>query len=285
MSVNHMASIQYLHQPDIDPVLIKLWGPLQIRWYSLLYVGGFIVARYILQRLSREGRFKFTAEDVEQLILWLLVGTVIGARVIYCFVYDPRSLLQDPLYLFRVYEGGLSFHGGLMGIIVATLIFCRKKGIPFWNMTDALSLAVPVGLAMGRIGNFINGELYGRVSYVPWAMIFKHGGTEPRHPSQLYELALEGICLFVLLWTLKPKLKKDGQISVIFLIGYSLARFIAEFFREPDAQVGYLFLGLSMGQILSFLMFVASVVAGMYLWKEEWQSSPKRAPVKRKGKR
>ncbi len=281
-----MAPTHYWHQPNIDPVLIHLWGPLQIRWYSLLYVGGFVVARYILQRLSREARFKFTAEDIEQFILWLLIGTVIGARIIYCFVYDPRSLFEDPFYLFRIYEGGLSFHGGLLGIIVATILFCRKKGIPFWNMTDALSLAVPVGLAMGRIGNFINGELFGRVSYVPWAMIFNHGGTEPRHPSQLYELFLEGICLFSILWILKPRLKKDGQISIVFLCGYSLARFIAEFFREPDAQVGYLFLGLSMGQLLSILMFIVSASVGVYLASRGWTLEPatKKSP-KRKGSR
>lgn len=176
-------------------------------------------------------------------------------------------MLADPFYLFRVYEGGLSFHGGLLGVVVAALLFARKKGIPFWNLADALSLATPSGLAMGRLGNFINGELWGRVSYVPWAMVFKHGGPEPRHPSQLYELGLEGILLFTVLWGLKPKLTRNGEISTVFLVGYSLCRFTAEFFREPDAQLGYLIFGLSMGQILSLLMAVISSAVGIYIWK------------------
>lgn len=276
----------YFRQPDIDPVLIHLWGPLQIRWYSLLYVGGFIVGRYFLRMLAKEERFKFTTEDVEQFILWLLVGAVVGARIIYCVVYDPKSLMANPLYLFQTYKGGLSFHGGLLGVIVAALIFARRKGIPFWNLTDAMALATPTGLAMGRMGNFINGELYGRVSHVPWAVIFKEGGPEPRHPSQLYEFFLEGVLLFAALWILKKYLKKDGQLSIVFLMGYTLSRFIVEFFREPDAHIGYLFLGLSMGQILSVVMFLGSAAAGYYVF---WLK-PKLAPapansLKRKKKR
>jgi len=257
--------IQYWHQPDIDPVLIHLWGPFQIRWYSLLYVGGFLVGRYILQRLAREKRFLFSAQDMEQLVLWILIGAVIGARIIYCFVYDPKSLMANPLYLFQVYRGGLSFHGGLLGTIVAALVFARKKGVPFWNLADAMALATPTGLAMGRLGNFINGELYGRVSYVPWAVIFKEGGPLPRHPSQLYELFLEGFVLFGILWIVKKKSKKDGAMAVTFLMGYTIIRFIVEFFREPDAHLGYLGLGLSMGQWLSLVMFLASLATTFYV--------------------
>lgn len=259
---------QYLHQPEIDPVLIHLWGPLQIRWYSLLYVGGFIVARFILRKLAREKRFKFTEEDVEQLILWLLIGAVVGARILYCVVYDPKNFFSDPLYLFKIYQGGLSFHGGLLGVVVAGFVFARKKKIPVGNLFDALALATPTGLGMGRIGNFINGELFGRVSYVPWAMIFKRGGTEPRHPSQLYEFFLEGVILFAVLWWLKGRTKKDGAITIAFLIGYSLIRFFVECFREPDAHLGYIAMGLSMGQILSFVMFLISTAIGVYLWKK-----------------
>jgi phosphatidylglycerol:prolipoprotein diacylglycerol transferase len=269
----------FMHQPEIDPILIHLWGPFQIRWYSLLYVGGFVLGRYILRRLAREERFKFTEEDVEQLILWLLVGTVIGARVIYCFVYDPSSLFNNPMYLFQVYRGGLSFHGGLIGVIVAALIFGRKRGIPFWNLTDAMALATPTGLGMGRIGNFINGELFGRVSHVPWAIIFKDGGSEPRHPSQLYEFFLEGVILGLSLWIVKRHSKRDGIVSMAFLIGYSLCRFIAEFFREPDVQVGYLLFGLSMGQILSILMLIISASVGYYVFvlrKPALQTPPKK---------
>ncbi|MCB9255228.1 MAG: prolipoprotein diacylglyceryl transferase [Bdellovibrionaceae bacterium] len=263
----HVMS-QYFHQPDIDPVLIHIWGPFQIRWYSLLFVGGFLVGRYILRRLAREERFQFTPEDMDQFTMWLLVGAVIGARIIYCFVYDPESFFANPLYLFQIYKGGLSFHGGLLGTIVAGWIFAKQKKIPLWNLLDAMSLATPSGLAMGRMGNFINGELWGRVSYVPWAVIFKHGGPEPRHPSQLYELFLEGIVLFSVLWLLKNKLRRDGELTIVFLIGYSLSRFIVEFFRQPDPQLGFLIFGLSMGQILSILMFLASAGVGYYRWKQ-----------------
>jgi len=270
--------IQYWHQPNIDPVLIDLWGPFQIRWYSLLYVGGFLVGRYILQRLAREKRFLFSAQDMEQLVLWILIGAVIGARIIYCFVYDPKSLMANPLYLFQVYRGGLSFHGGLLGTIVAAVVFARKKGVPFWNLADAMALATPTGLAMGRLGNYINGELYGRVSYVPWAIIFKEGGPLPRHPSQLYELFLEGFVLFGILWIVKKKSKKDGAIAVTFLMGYTIIRFIVEFFREPDAHLGYLGLGLSMGQWLSLVMFLASLATTFYVLRR----TPD--PVKPKGR-
>ncbi len=258
---------QYWHHPNFDPVLLHIWGPFQIRWYSILYVGGFLVGRMILKRLAKEPRFKFTPDDMEQMIVWGLVGAVIGARIIYCFVYDPTGLAQDPFYLFKIYQGGLSFHGGLLGVIVAALIFCRKHRIPFWNLADAMALAATPGLAMGRLGNFINGELYGRPSTVPWAMIFPGGGPQPRHPSQLYEFFMEGVLLFAVLWWLKPRTKTDGILALVFLFGYSLARFVVEFFRQPDAQVGYLLLGLSMGQWLSIVMLAASAVTA-YLFSK-----------------
>ncbi len=261
----------YWHHPNIDPVLIRLWGPLQIRWYSLLYVGAFLVGRSILKKLSREKRFLFTADDMEQFIMWLLLGAVVGARIIYCFVYSPQELMRDPMFLFQIWTGGLSFHGGLLGVIASAFFFGRKKGIPFWNLTDALALATPTGLAMGRIGNFMNGELYGRVTDVPWAMIFPQSmDNMPRHPSQLYEFFLEGLVLFGTLWYLKRYLKKDGQLSVVFLFGYTVSRFIVEYFREPDKQVGYLLLGLSMGQWLSIVQLAATAVLAVVLYKTKW---------------
>lgn len=276
----------FFQQPDIDPVLLHIWGPLQIRWYSLLYVGGFIVGRAILRRLSKEERFWFTVEDIEQLILWLLVGAVVGARIFYCVVYDPQNLIANPFYLFQTYKGGLSFHGGLLGTIVAAYIFARKKKKSFWNLTDAMALATPTGLAMGRMGNFINGELFGRVSYVPWAVIFKEGGPEPRHPSQLYEFFLEGVLLFAVLWLLKNRLKRNGQLSIVFLMGYTLSRFIVEFFREPDAHIGYLTLGLSMGQLLSLVMFFLSAAVGYFVLKHaEPATVTAKIPAKAKKKR
>lgn len=259
-----------LQHPQFDPVLIRLWGPLQIRWYSLLYVGGFLVARAILTKLSREKRFLFTAEDMEQFTMWVLMGAVIGARVIYCFVYSPGELIKNPLFLFQIWGGGLSFHGGLIGVITAGILFARKKGIPFWNLADAMALATPTGLAMGRLGNFINGELYGRVTDVPWAMIFPHSDGRPRHPSQLYEFFLEGVVLFAALWISKRYLKKDGQIAVLFLFGYTLSRYIVEFFREPDAHLGLLTLGLSMGQWLSLVQLISAVALTAILYKTKW---------------
>jgi phosphatidylglycerol---prolipoprotein diacylglyceryl transferase len=255
----------YWHHPNFDPVLIHLWGPIQIRWYSLLYVGGFLVGRYILVKLAKEPRFKFNAEQMEQLIVWGLLGAVIGARIIYCLFYDPIGFSQDPFYVFKIYQGGLSFHGGFLGVIVASIIFARKNKIPFWNLADALALCSTPGLAMGRLGNFINGELYGRVTDVPWAMIFPGGGPQPRHPSQLYELFMEGILLFGVIWWLKARVKTEGVLAMVFCFGYALARIVVEFFRQPDAQLGYLLLGLSMGQWLSIAQLVASAVAAAWL--------------------
>lgn len=275
---------KYFHQPDIDPVLIRLWGPFQIRWYSLLYVGAFLVGRTLLKRLAREERFRFTAEEMEQLILWLLIGAVIGARIIYCFVYDPWALAANPLYLFEVYRGGLSFHGGLMGVGVAAWVFSQQRKIPFFNLTDAICLATPTGLLMGRIGNFINGELYGRVTDVPWAVVFREGGPAPRHPSQLYEGMLEGVILFSVLWYLKSRVHRDGILTVVFLFGYTLSRFVAEFFREPDAHLGYLAFGLSMGQLLSLVMLLATAALGW--WLHAHPPSPANAMGgKKKGKK
>ncbi len=251
---------QYWNHPGIDPVLLHIWGPFQIRWYSLLYVGAFLVARYILGRLAREDRYRFSQDQVEQFIVWALVGAVVGARVLYCVVYDPAGFTSDPLYLFKIYQGGLSFHGGLLGVIVAALLFCRQQGLPFWNLADAMALCTPIGLAMGRLGNFINGELYGRVTDVPWAMVFPTAGPQPRHPSQLYEFFLEGVVLAGVLWFLKRRVKTDGIIALTFLFGYTLARFIVEFYRQPDAHLGFLLLGLSMGQWLSIVMLVGSAV-------------------------
>jgi len=179
-------------------------------------------------------------------------------------------------------EGGLSFHGGILGTVVGAIIFARKKKIPFWNIADAMALATPPGLAMGRLGNFINGELYGRVTTVPWGVIFKEGGPEPRHPSQLYELLMEGILLFAVLWLFKNRLRKDGQIGIIFLMGYTLSRFIVEFFREPDAHIGYLTLGLSMGQWLSVAMFVVNLIVAYFIFRKKPEPALNHSQLKKK---
>jgi len=272
----------YFHQPNIDPVLLHLWGPFQIRWYSILFIGGFLVGRAILLQLAKKKRFHFTANHIEQLIVWLLVGCVVGARVFYCFVYDPKQFLQNPFFLFEIYNGGLSFHGGLVGAGIAAYFFARKHKIPFWNLTDAMALSTPIGLAMGRLGNFINGELWGRVTDVPWAVVFRSGGPEPRHPSQLYEFGLEGVVLFSVLWWSQRYLKRDGLITILFLFGYTTARFIVEFFRQPDAHLGFLFLGLSMGQWLSVVMFAASIGFGIVTLRNPSEAKPKKKNKKLK---
>lgn len=265
--------MNYWHHPEIDPVIIDIgkWfgypGYVAIRWYSVLYVGGFMVGRYILKRLAHDSRFQHTEEQAENLTLWLLISAVIGARVFYCFVYDPQALMANPLYLFQTYKGGLSFHGSLIGVIIAAYWFSKKNNLSMLNLTDAMALATPPGLAMGRMGNFINGELWGRVTTVPWAMIFRDGGPLPRHPSQLYELFLEGFVLMGVLLLVKKRSTTNGMIGATFVIGYSVARFIVEFFREPDAQVGYLTGGLSMGQILSLIAIVVMIPVMILLRK------------------
>ncbi len=262
-----------LLHPNINPVIISLWGPFQITWYSLLYVGGFLLARTILKRLAREDRFQFTSAQMDDFGMWLLIGGVVGARIVYCVVYDFSTFIANPLWLFQTYKGGLSFHGGLIGTIIAALIFAKKNKIPFWNLADGMALATPTGLAMGRLGNFINGELFGRQTTMPWGMIFRQGGPIIRHPSQLYEFFLEGVLLFGVLWFLKNRLTKDGQISIVFLIGYTFTRFIVEFFRQPDVHLGYFFLGLSMGQILSLIQLLAGLILAWILTKEKNDST------------
>jgi phosphatidylglycerol:prolipoprotein diacylglycerol transferase len=264
------------HQPNIDPVIFRIWGPLQVRWYSLLYISGFFVARWILRKLSREERFRYTDEDVEQWILWALVGVVAGARIVYCVVYDPKSLMANPLYLFEVYRGGLSFHGGLIGAAAATWLFARRKGLSVLNLLDAAAIAAPLGLFLGRIGNFMNGELWGRPTDMPWGVVFRNAGPDPRHPSQLYEGFLEGLLLFAALWVLRNRLPRNGQIGLVFLVGYSLARFFVEFFREPDAHIGYLVAGLTMGQILSLVQILVGAVVFVLLTPAKGKNSAAR---------
>ncbi len=254
-----------LQHPNIDPVILKIGGPLQIRWYSLLYVGGFLIGGMMARKLAKEDRFKLTAKDAEELPMWALLGAVIGARVVYCLVYDPASLIANPFYLFQVYKGGLAFHGGLIGVMTASWIFARKRNIPYLNLLDLLALCTPLGLGLGRIGNFINGELWGRPTQVAWGMVFRGGGPEPRHPSQIYAFFLEGVLLLAVLWGLRNVLKKDGQIAITFGLLYAVARFVGEFFREPDAHIGFLSLGLSMGQWLCVVMFSLTATWGWFI--------------------
>ncbi len=255
-----------LTYPDIDPVLLHL-GPLQLRWYGLMYVLGF-AATYLLVRYQlKERSFPELQEHFENVNIALIISMIIGARLGYVLFYNPAYYLSHPLEIAATWSGGMSFHGGTIGLVVGGWWYARRKKIPFFRAADTYMVTIPIGLALGRLGNFINGELFGRPSELPWAMVFPGGGPVPRHPSQLYEAFFEGLVLFVLLWSLRHRpylgyrLWPHGSLLALFFIGYGTLRFLIEFTREPDAQIG-LIGSFSMGQILCGLM----IAAGVLLW-------------------
>ena len=251
--------------PNIDPVFLRL-GPLEFRWYGLMYICGFLAAYYIILAGVKRKGLPLLKEDVADLIFTVAVGVILGGRLGYILFYNLSYYLSHPMKFFAVWEGGMSFHGGLTGAVLATLYFIRKHKVRFYPLADIGFLAAPVGLGLGRIGNFINGELYGRVTDVPWGVVFPGGGSLPRHPSQLYEAFLEGPVMFLLLFVVSRKVKKEGVVVWSFIALYGLFRFLVEYFREPDEQIGYLFGVLSMGQMLSLPMFLlgAAMVAYCY---------------------
>ena len=252
--------------PTIDPVALSL-GPIQIHWYGLMYLLGFSGAWW-LGRLRAE-RFGWTAVEVEDLLFYGAIGVIVGGRLGYSLFYDLPALIDNPLNLFKIWQGGMSFHGGLLGVVIAFGFFARATGKSYFSISDFIVPMVPVGLFFGRIGNFINGELWGKVSDVPWAMIFPNGGPLARHPSQLYEAMLEGVLLFVILWIYSAKPKPPGAVSGLFLLGYGFFRFMVEFVRIPDQQYGYLLLEwITMGQILSLPM----IVMGLFIILRAFQS-------------
>ncbi len=242
--------------PAVDPVLIAI-GPFAIRWYALAYILGIVLGWRLVRRLVLRPGWRVTPEAVDDLVFYVTLGVILGGRLGYVLFYQPGHYLDRPLELLAVWRGGMSFHGGLIGVLVATYLFARKRKLAFFELTDALAVVTPIGLCLGRIANFINAELWGRVTQVPWGVIFPNAGPEPRHPSQLYEAGLEGVVLFaVMLWAARgahPP-SESGRLSGIFLVGYALARIAVEFFREPDVQIGYLAGGITMGQLLSLPM-------------------------------
>lgn len=245
--------------PDIDPIALQL-GPLAIRWYALSYVVGVLLAYVYVVRFAREYGPSFTKEAKDNLIFCGIIGVMLGGRIGYVLFYQFAYFMENPLHILKLWEGGMSFHGGAAGVIVAFYIFAKKYKIDYLVLMDRITAAVPIGLGLGRIANFINGELYGRVTDSPLGMVFPRGGPEPRHPSQLYEAALEGLVLFVLLYVLTRYTrapKHPGFIGGAFLAGYGTARFTVEFFREPDAQLGFLMAGATMGQLLCVPMILA----------------------------
>ncbi len=248
----------------IDPVIFSI-GPLAVRWYGLMYLVGFVAAYYLAK--SRMKRVGWNEDDIGDLLFWGFIGVVAGGRVGYVLFYQFSSFLADPLYLFKIWTGGMSFHGGLIGVLVALWLFARKKTISFLTVGDFVAPIVPLGLAAGRIGNFINGELWGRVTDVPWAIVFPAAGPEPRHPSQLYQFALEGLALFVLVWLFSRQPRPTGAVGGLFLAGYGVFRFIVEFARQPDAHLGLNTLGLSQGQMLSIPMILLGLGLIVYAYK------------------
>ena len=256
-----------LVHPQFDPIAIQL-GPVGIHWYGLTYLVAFGLFLWLATLRTRQPQFAqtgWTRRDVEDLLFWGVLGVVIGGRLGYVMFYKPGYYAANPLEALMVWKGGMAFHGGLLGVIVALALFARQRGRRFFEVMDLIAPCVPLGLASGRVGNFINGELWGRAAdpSLPWAMIFPQSGTAlARHPSQLYQVALEGVLLFVLLWLYARKPRAPGEVSGAFLVGYGLLRFTAEFFREPDRFLGVLALGMSMGQWLC----VPMVLAGAVIW-------------------
>lgn len=247
-----------MRYPHIDPVLIHL-GPLQMRWYGLMYIVGFIVAYFVIIDVSRRRKLPMSRTEIEDLLTYCILGLVLGARVGYCLFYNPAFYVLHPLKIFYVWEGGMSFHGGLVGLLLTGWIFSAWRKKPFLMLADLGAVGATPGLFFGRIGNFINAELYGRVTNVPWGMVFPGGGPLPRHPSQIYEALGEGLILFMILYVLTGKVKRHGIIISAFLISYGIIRFSLEFFREPDSQLGFILGSFTMGQALSLLMVIAGL--------------------------
>lgn len=245
-----------LTYPTINPIALTI-GPLNIHWYGLMYMIGFAVAWLLALSKARRAGSGWTNQQAADLIFCCAVGVLVGGRIGYVLFYDFSAFLNDPLILFKIWQGGMSFHGGLIGVLISVWLFARKNRKPFFVVGDFLAPLVPLGLAAGRLGNFINGELWGRVTDMPWGMIVPSLGPQPRHPSMLYECLLEGMVLFVILWSYSLKPRPTMAVSGLFLIGYGVFRFIIEFFRQPDPQLGFIaFDWLTMGQLLSIPMIL-----------------------------
>lgn len=260
--------------PQIDPVALQL-GPVAIHWYGLTYLAAFALFWFFAtRRLNHEpfvsvtGPGAWTRKDVEDMLFLGVLGVIVGGRLGYCLFYKPGYYLTHPLEIFFVWQGGMSFHGGMLGVIASQWWFARSRQKPVWQVLDFIAPCVPTGLAAGRVGNFINGELWGRQAdaSLPWAMVFPHAGNIPRHPSQVYQFLMEGLLLFIILWLYARKERKPAQVSAMFLIGYGAFRFIAEYFREPDAHLGVLAFNMTMGQWLCVPMIIGGVL--LWVWAE-----------------
>ena len=258
-----------LVHPQFDPVALSL-GPVQVHWYGLTYLVAFALFLWLATRRIRQPQYANTGwqrSDVEDMLFYGVLGVIVGGRVGYALFYKPGDYLADPLQIFMVWKGGMAFHGGLLGVIIAMALYARRRGRSFLQVMDVVAPCVPIGLASVRVGNFINGELWGRAAdpALPWAMAFPQSGSMlARHPSQLYQVALEGLLLFVLLWLYARKPRATGQVAAAFVFGYGVLRFTAEYFREPDSFLGLLAGGMSMGQWLCVPMIV--IGGGLWWW-------------------
>jgi phosphatidylglycerol:prolipoprotein diacylglycerol transferase len=251
--------------PAIDPVLISI-GPLAIRWYALAYIVGIVAGWFYARAIIASqklwgGPAPFTVTEFDDFIIWVTLGIILGGRIGYVLFYNLPHFVAHPLQAFELWNGGMSFHGGFLGCVVATIAFALRRGLPMLSLGDVTTAVAPIGLFLGRIANFINGELWGRPADVPWAMVFPNGGPVARHPSQLYEAALEGLVLLIVLGVIVRlgALKRPGLVTGAFAIGYGVARIVCEFFREPDAQLGFLWGGLTMGMLLCIPLIAAGI--------------------------
>ena len=245
--------------PNIDPVAFSI-GPLAVRWYGLMYLAGFAIGWWLGARRIAKGQAPITRAQLDDLLFLIVLGVILGGRLGYVLFYKPGYYASHPLEILAIWQGGMSFHGGLLGVMAAMVIAARRNGVDWLRLMDFIAPLIPPGIAAGRLGNFINAELPGRVTDLPWGMVFPGTDGAPRHPSQLYQFALEGVALFVFLWWFSSKPRPRGQVSAMFLLGYGVLRVTAEFAREPDAFIGYLALGLTMGQWLCLAMILAGAV-------------------------
>jgi phosphatidylglycerol:prolipoprotein diacylglycerol transferase len=239
-----------------------------------MYVLGFAASYFLILKQPKAQRLGLKGAVLQDLFFYAAIGLIVGARLGYILFYQLSSFsdyLQHPLEIIAIWHGGMSFHGGLIGALLAGILFCRRRRLPYWEVADTVTVTAPIALCLGRIGNFINGELFGRATEVPWAMVFPSGGPIPRHPSQLYEAALEGLLLFIILWKLKDREFRPGTLVSVFLVGYGVIRFILEFFRQPDPQIGLFWNFLSMGQVLCLAMFITGFVLYRFLPKTPQQ--------------
>ncbi|MCI5195649.1 MAG: prolipoprotein diacylglyceryl transferase [Candidatus Electrothrix sp. AW5] len=259
--------------PQIDPILFSL-GPLHVRWYGLMYIIGFVACYLLVSYQAKKFKWDQLLEHLDNLNIAIIAGVILGGRLGYVLFYNLPYFLRHPLEIFATWQGGMSFHGGALGVLLALAIYSKRHDLDPWKIIDMYTVTAPIGVGFGRIGNFINGELFGRPTDLPWGIVFPLGGPEPRHPSQLYEAFLEGVVIFVVLWLLKGKpWQRDqegrqmlrwphGSLTALAMILYGILRFLVEFVREPDAHLGTVFLGMTMGQVLSAIL----IGIGSILW-------------------